>query len=200
MPPLPHRCENDAALIAESLHRPESFAALYDRHAPAIHRFAARRLGDHAADDVVADTFLAAFRIRDRYDVGRPDAGPWLYGIATRLIGRQRRSEVRMWRAVARSRVDLYADADAARIDDRVAAAGTQRALAAALACLSADDRHVLLLVAWAELTYEEVATALEIPIGTVRSRLNRARRKVRAELDRLQPTTSTEELCHERA
>ena len=200
MPALPNSREHDAALISESLHRPEAFAALYDRHAAGIHRFAARRLGDHAADDVVAETFLAAFRLRERYDLHRTDARPWLYGIASRVVGRQRRSEVRMWRAISRSGVDPYTDADAGSIDDRLAAAGAQRALGAALAALSADDRQVLLLVAWAELSYEEVATALEIPIGTVRSRLNRARRQVRAELDRLQPPTLTEELCHERA
>jgi RNA polymerase sigma factor (sigma-70 family) len=92
------------------------------------------------------------------------------------------------------------ASTDTARIEDRLTASGTHRALAGAIACISAQDRDVLLLVAWAELSYEEVGLALEIPIGTVRSRLNRARRQVRAELDRLQPRALTEELCHERA
>lgn len=200
MPPLDDSLFDDATLISESLHRPEAFAALYDRHAPAIHRFAARRLGNHAADDVVSETFLAAFRRRQRYELDRVDARPWLYGIASRLIGRQRRSEIRMWRAIARTGVDPYADCETALIDARLEAAGARRQLAAALAELSAGDRDVLLLIAWGELSYDEVATALAIPIGTVRSRLSRARHRVRAQLDRTRPIQPTEELCHERA
>ena len=195
---LAHSRLDDAALIAESLHRPEAFAGLNDRHATGIHRFVARRLGQHAADDVVAETFLAAFRRRDRYELDRADAAPWLYGIATRVIGRRRRSEVRMWRAISRSAAPVTDD-EIDLIDDRLVAAGARRALADSIARLSAHDRDVLLLVAWAELSYEEVATALEIPIGTVRSRLNRARQQLRSELNRLQPRSPTEELCNER-
>src|SRR5262249_51576104 len=82
---------DDAALITPSLHTPDCFGALFDRHAPAISRYIARRLGPDAADDLVAETFLAAFRRRARYDAAQADARPWLYGIATRLIGRHRR-------------------------------------------------------------------------------------------------------------
>jgi RNA polymerase sigma-70 factor (ECF subfamily) len=174
---------DDAVVIAESMRRPEAFAGLYDRHAAAIHRFAARRLGDEVADDILVETFLVAFRRRERYDPGQPDARPWLYGIAVNLIGRHRRSEVRMLRAWARTGLDPVGDGDVSRADDRLSAAGAQRELAAALATLSEEDRHVLLLIAWGELSYEEAAAALEIPIGTVRSRLNRARRKVREAL-----------------
>lgn len=190
---------NDAALISESLHRPETFAALYDRHAPAIHRFVARRLGEQAADDLVAETFLTAFDRRDRYRPDHLDARPWLYGIAVRLIGKQRRSEVRMWRALARSGIDRVSGDETGAVHDRLAAAGAHRALAAALARLSTGDRHVLLLIAWADLSYDEVASALDIPIGTVRSRLSRARRLVRAELDRLHAHPPIQELCHDR-
>src|SRR5260370_8498450 len=79
---------DDAALIERSWHEPEAFAALYDRHAAPIHRFAGRRLGDQMADDVVGETFLAAFRRRERYDLRRADARPWLYGIAANVIGK----------------------------------------------------------------------------------------------------------------
>lgn len=74
---------DDATLIAQSLRAPERFGVLFDRHAPAIFRYAARRLGPDAADDIVAETFLTAFRARGRYDPAYLDAGPWLYGIAT---------------------------------------------------------------------------------------------------------------------
>ncbi|MCZ4611031.1 sigma-70 family RNA polymerase sigma factor [Streptomyces sp. Lzd4kr] len=179
-PPQAERVANDADVVAGSLEQPELFARLYDRYAPDIHRYAARRLGETAADDITADTFLTAFRIRARYDRTRPSARPWLYGIAANLIGRQRRTEVRALRALARTGHDPVAASWVEDSDSRVAAQGP---LADALASLSAGDRHVLLLVAWADLTYQEVAEALDVPVGTVRSRLNRARRKVRTAL-----------------
>ncbi len=171
---------DDADVIAQSLDEPELFAGLYDRHAPDIHRYAARRLGEGAADDITAETFLIAFRTRDRYDTAHRLARPWLYGIAANLIGKHRRTEVRALKALARTGHDPVAASWSDRSDDRIA---VQAPLAGALAALSPGDRHVLLLVAWADLGYTEVAEALRIPLGTVRSRLNRARRRVRASL-----------------
>nr|WP_107907203.1 sigma-70 family RNA polymerase sigma factor [Streptomyces chartreusis] len=179
-PPQAERVANDADVVAGSLEQPELFARLYDRYAPDIHRYAARRLGETAADDITADTFLTAFRIRARYDRTRPSARPWLYGIAANLIGKQRRAEVRALRALARTGHDPVA---ASWVEDTDSCVAAQGPLADALASLSAGDRHVLLLVAWADLTYQEVAEALDLPVGTVRSRLNRARRKVRTAL-----------------
>ncbi|MGP3921819.1 RNA polymerase sigma factor [Streptomyces sp. 8N616] len=179
----PPPADDDADIVAQSLERPELFARLYDRYAPDIHRYAARRLGDGAADDITAETFLVAFRSRARYDTARVNARPWLYGIAANLIGKQRRTEVRALRALARTDVDPVAESWVDSADSRVAAQAAQAPLAGALAGLSVGDRHVLLLVAWADLSYPEVADALGIPVGTVRSRLNRARRKVRAAL-----------------
>jgi RNA polymerase sigma factor (sigma-70 family) len=186
---------DDAVLIERSWHEPEAFAALYDRHAAPIHRFAGRRLGDQMADDVVGETFLAAFRRRKRYDLRRADARPWLYGIAANVIGKHRRAEVRMLRAFARTGADPVAAGHADLVDSRVCAAAVQRDLAAALAGLPAGDRDVLLLIAWADLSYEETAAALGIPVGTVRSRLHRARRKVREALGGQDPTSSNQEL-----
>ncbi|MER6102533.1 RNA polymerase sigma factor [Streptomyces sp. NPDC001832] len=173
--------QDDAGIVTQSLEEPEIFAGLYDRHAPDIHRYVARRLGEGAADDITAETFLIAFRSRRRYDTARLGARPWLYGIAANLIGKHRRGEERSLRALARTGEDPVAASWSDRSDNRIAA---QAPLAGALAALSPGDRHVLLLVAWADLAYEEVAEALRIPVGTVRSRLNRARRKVRAALD----------------
>ncbi|MFD1833257.1 RNA polymerase sigma factor [Streptomyces desertarenae] len=177
---------DDAAIIRQSRESPEAFALLYDRYAADIHRYAARRLGEEVADDLTAETFLIAFRNRSRYDTDRAGARPWLYGIAANLIGRHRRREVRALRALARTGRDPVAASwtdwvDGA--DSRVAAQAASARLAGALAGLSGGDRHALLLVAWADLSYQEVAQALSIPVGTVRSRLNRARRKVRAAL-----------------
>lgn len=187
---------DDAAVIRQSWHEPEAFATLYDRHAAGMHRFVTRRLGAEAADDVVAECFLAAFLHRDRYDTDRSDARPWLYGIAANIIGKRRRAEVRLLQALARTGTDPVIVSHADQIENRVAASAAHRSLAAALASLSSDDREVLLLVAWADLSYGEIARALSIPVGTVRSRLNRARRKTREALGGHDPTLLREELC----
>jgi len=91
-----------AQVIAESAAEPERFAVIFDRYFADIHRYAAARLGHAAADDLAADTFLAAFDQRGRYDQARPQARAWLYGIATHLIGRQLRSQLRMRHAFER--------------------------------------------------------------------------------------------------
>jgi RNA polymerase sigma factor (sigma-70 family) len=171
---------DDAALIAQSLRAQECFGVLFDRHAAAIYRYIARRLGRDAADDLVSETFLAAFRQRARYDGTNADARPWLYGIATRLIGRHRRDEVRFFRAIARTGVDPAAEPIADQVTSRVAAQAARRDLAAAIAALPPGHRDVLLLIA-SGLGYQETAAALGVPVGTVSSRLLRARRRVRA-------------------
>ena len=177
---------DDAALIAESCRVPDRFGAVFDRHALAIHGYIARRLGPDAADDLVAEAFLVAFRKRAAYDPGQPSARPWLYGIATRLISRHRRDEVRFFRAIAQTGIDPAA----AHGGDPVAEEGIRHAdaqawrprLALALASLSKADRDALLLVTDG-LRYEEAACALGIPPGTLSSRVARARRKLQQAL-----------------
>ena len=137
---------SDADLIHLSAAEPEQFAALFRRHSGALHRYVARRLGTDAAEDVVAEVFLTAFRQRHRYQPSRPDARPWLYGIATNLIGRHRRAEVRMYRALARTGADPVTEPFTDEVEARVTAAGTARPLAAALARLPAAHRNALLL------------------------------------------------------
>jgi RNA polymerase sigma factor (sigma-70 family) len=180
---------DDGAIIASSVHDPEQFAVVFRRHAPAIQRYVVRRLGADAADDVVAETFLTAFRQRSRYQRDRPDARPWLYGIATNLIRRHRRAEIRQYRAVARIGIDPVTEPFTERVDARVSASGESRRLAAALAKLPAAHRDTLLLVAWGDLTYEQAALALGVPVGTVRSRLSRARGRLRQALGNADPT-----------
>lgn len=174
----------DHELIKRSRTEPEVFGTIFDRHAPTIHRYVSRRVGSEHADDVVAETFLIAFRGRDRYDTSQPAALPWLYGIAANLLHRLRRAEVRQYKAFARTGVDLALDPGTDRILARVAAAADVRKMAGALAKLSARERDVLTLVAQTQLTYSEVARALDIPVGTVRSRLHSARAKVRKALE----------------
>jgi RNA polymerase sigma factor (sigma-70 family) len=182
---------DDATVIELSRHEPEQFTMLFRRHAPHIQRYVVRRLGQDAADDIVAETFLLAFRQRDSYDQTRADALPWLYGIATNLIGRHRRAEIRMYRALARTGADPVMEPFTDGVDDRVSASAASRRLAAALARLPEEHRDTLLLVAWGDLSYAEVAMALGVPVGTVRSRMSRARSKLRRTLGGMNPAPS---------
>jgi RNA polymerase sigma factor (sigma-70 family) len=177
--------EDDAAVIRRSRDEPEHFAVLFRRYAPEVQRYVRRRVGADAADDVVAETFLAAFGQRGGYDLDRENARPWLYGIATHLIGRYRRSEIRQYRALARTGRDPVTEPFTDRVDAAVSAEGTRSQLAAALARLPAAHRDTLLLVVWGDLSYAEAAAALGVPVGTVRSRMNRARNKLRRSLAR---------------
>jgi RNA polymerase sigma factor (sigma-70 family) len=179
--------EDDAAVMARSLGDPEHFETIYDRHAAAIHRYAARRVGTATADDVAAEVFLLAFRMRARYDPAAPSALPWLYGIATNVLHRHRRKEKAQYRAWARTGADPTAAGDHAEsVVLQVAASERARQLSGALARLTQKERDVVLLTAWGELSYEQVAEALRIPVGTVRSRLNRARGRLRNVLKQL--------------
>ena len=178
MTSLPGTDQSDADLIAVD------FAVLFDRHAVAVHRYLARRIGVTVADDLLAQTFLVAFERRGNYDRTRPDARPWLYGIATNLLRRHQREEIRQYQAWARTGVDsILGDCHADRVAATVDADAWSGSLAAALAVLKPPDREVLLLFAWCELSYSEIAEALDIAVGTVRSRLHRARQTVRAAL-----------------
>jgi RNA polymerase sigma factor (sigma-70 family) len=180
---LPSALPTDSELIARSVDEPEAFASLFDRHATAVHRYLGRRVGD-LADDLLSETFLIAFRRRAAYRADHVEVRPWLIGIATNLVHGHVRTEQRRYRALARAAGTQEAPgADPADATDRLAAEALRGPLAAALASLKTRDRDVLLLVAWAQLSYEEVAAVLDVPIGTVRSRLNRARRQTRAAL-----------------
>ena len=174
----------DEEMLAESLRRPEAFGELYTRHFTAVYRYLAGRLGPDVADDLAADTFLAAFRRRAAFDAGRGMVRSWLFGIATNLVARHRRAESRWYLALARAGADPLAVVGAAGWDedliaDRLTASRVRPALTAALAGLPARDRDVLLLTAIGDMSYAEVAFALGIPEGTVGSRLSRARRKI---------------------
>ncbi|MCX5410972.1 RNA polymerase sigma factor [Streptomyces sp. NBC_00059] len=193
--------ESDASVVRRSLEDPDAFAALFDRYADDIHRYAARRLGTEAADDLMAETFVIAFQQRRRYDLARPHARPWLYGIVTNLVGGHRRAEARRLRALSRAESAAPGDGGgdgeplADRVAARVSAEGIRSELARALAALPARYRDVLLVVAWGDLDYAEAAEALGVPVGTVRSRLHRARKKLREALGGSDPTRLHDDL-----
>jgi RNA polymerase sigma-70 factor (ECF subfamily) len=174
---------SDAEVIVRSRREPDAFAEIFHRHFAEIHRYAARRLGTDAADDIAAETFLIAFRKRARFDPARATARPWLYGIVTRLIGLHRRAEGRRYRALARTPAENVEDGHDDLVVARVTAGDAGADIAAALARLPRGERDVLLLVALADLSYEEVGQALGLKTGTVASRLHRARRRLREAL-----------------
>jgi RNA polymerase sigma-70 factor, ECF subfamily len=180
---------DDAAVIARSAHAPKEFAAIFDRHAGGVHHYLSRRVGAERADDLVAETFVIAFRRRGAYDPTQRSARPWLFGIATRLLSQHWRETERRQRLHARSLPDLPAESPVEQAVNAAAAHHLRGPVGEALRGLAPGDLDVLLLVAWEDLTYDEVAAALEIPVGTVRSRLHRARKQVRDSL-----TTTMEE------
>lgn len=186
----------DSDAILASKRSPDGFAAIFDRHFDAVHAYLQRRVGPDLADELSAQTFLAAFDARGSYDPAQPNARPWLFGIATNLLRRHHRDEVRQFRAYARTAVDPVTDAFDG-IEARLDATQMRRELVEALADLPAEELDALLLYAWAELSYPEIACALGIPTGTVRSRLSRARGRIRAALEAgqtLRPPVSKEE------
>jgi len=178
----------DSELVSASWTEPEAFAELFDRYSAMLYRYVSRRLGPEPAEDLVGETFLVAFSRRKSYDLAYQDARPWLFGILTKLISRHHRKEAARYRALLRAPVESDIESPADRVAAGVTAQAARAELAGALAALPAKDRDVLLLIAWGDLTYEEAARALGIPIGTVRSRLNRGRRKVRAALGDTNP------------
>ena len=171
----------DAALIAASLREPVQFGTIFDRHATVLHRYLVRRIGPDEAEAMVGDVFRIAFEKRHTYDLERPVARPWLYGIATNLLAKHHRREARRIHAVARLAARRLPQDDLAeRVSAGVDAAGRWQIVADAVTSLPQPERDALVLHVWEALSYEEVAIALGIPVGTVRSRINRARGRLR--------------------
>jgi RNA polymerase sigma-70 factor (ECF subfamily) len=170
--------ESDASVIARSLTEPEAFALIFERYFDDIYRYLRRRFPEQA-EEIASDVFLVAFDKRARYRPVRGSARPWLYGIASNLLYKRRRSERRSLAAYAqRSGKREPVSIDSTEFAERLDAERQSATIAAALAQLRRQDRDTLLLYALAELSYDEVALALKVPVGTVRSRLARARRQ----------------------
>lgn len=173
----------DAEVVVASLDRPAEFAAIFDRHHEAIHRFLWSRVGD-AADDVAAEVFRVAFERRETYDPAYSSAKPWLFGIAANVARQHHRRTARRRdvheRLVAEDRPEPHPGPE-----QRLTRLAATEPVAEAILDLPDRDREPLLLFAWADLTYDEIAQALDVPVGTVRSRIHRARSQVRARLDR---------------
>jgi RNA polymerase sigma factor (sigma-70 family) len=180
---MSERLPGDGELIAASIANAELFAGVFERHGSAVHRYLARRLGGDLADDLTAEVFVGAFRHRAKYKAATPSALPWLFGIAANVAAQHRRDEARRWRLLAALPAGLEATSETEDADDRVVAESFRPALVEALLSLPAIERQVLLLVAWEQLNSTEVAEVLAISAATARTRLHRARVKVRSRL-----------------
>ena len=182
---------SDAAVIAASLEDPRNFGVLFDRYGAVLLRFLMRRVDPADADGLLGEVFRIAFERRASFDRERECARPWLYGIATNVLAKHHRSEARRLKATARLAARQSAQEDQA---DRAVAAVDARELwpqvAHALSELNQGERDALLLYAWEDLSYDEVAAALGVPVGTVRSRLHRGRQR----LQRLQGLITLDE------
>lgn len=158
----------------------EAFTALFDRHAGAVRAYCARRTGSlDASEDLVSIVFLEAWRRRGQVELVHDSALPWLYGVASHTIAHRTRTTLRHRRAISRLPPVMlapdHAEDVAARIDDQRRLEAVRRAMGG----LSRADQDVLVLCAWQQLDYAAAAVALGVPVGTVRSRLSRARARL---------------------
>lgn len=187
--------DDDAHLIGSA--DPNEFAGIFDRHAATLLGYLTRRVGRSDAEDLLGDLFRIAFESRHRYDPMRPNARPWLYGIAANLVLKHHRSNSRG--QAAQRRLNHQDRPTAVPFDERIVdeMVNAQRALQLTdlVEQLAPDDRETIVLYAWENLSYQQIAEALEVPVGTVRSRLNRVRRRLRElapptgkEIDELKP------------
>ncbi|MFI8519918.1 RNA polymerase sigma factor [Streptomyces sp. NPDC085481] len=164
---------------------PAALGEAYDEHAQVLYRYALRVCGDPAAaEDVVSATFLEAWRCRERLHPDGDGLRPWLLGIATNILRstarEARRRDVALARLADRGVLPDFAEDVVARLSDTE----RLRAARAALKQLRRRDREVFALVVWAGLDYAAAGQALGIPVGTVRSRLSRARDRLRTLAD----------------
>ena len=160
-----------------------AFEKSFEEDFPAVHRFISRRVGTALADDLAAETFAIAFRRRHDFDARKGSLRSWLFGIAVNLLRSHWRAEQHQLELDARLAVDAELRQDLSMSDERLSASLIGPRIAAALAELVAEQREVLLLHVWAELSHDEIASALGVPVGTVRSRLWRSRASLRERL-----------------
>ena len=161
--------------------RLHDFDDLFELHGPPVHAYLSRR-APHVADDLLSDVWVAALHARATYDPTKGSVRGWLFGVAKNVLAKHHRDTARNRRAgVLRlwsPQPDPWSEVDA-----RLDATAVSSQLRTFLADLPSDEREVLLLVAWEQLTPSEAAQTLGIPSGTARSRLHRARERMRSSM-----------------
>lgn len=185
-----HQARTDSALIDSSLEDPAVFGDIFERHYDSISLFLRRRVDESLADELAGQTFLQAFKSRAAFDTDRDSAKPWLLAIANNLIRHEARARKRKLRAYERLDRDHQPDFSA-ETNTRLDAESRRADLVSALEQLTSDELEALTLQAWEGLSYAEIAEVLQTPIGTVRSRLSRARARMTEQLFESEPRTA---------
>jgi RNA polymerase sigma factor (sigma-70 family) len=178
--------ETDAELLRRSAAEPAAFGELYKRHGVALRRYVVSRVGIGSGEDLAAEVFVRAFRTRETCRAEHESARPWLFGVANHVISDHRRLERRRLATLERLLVeerDLAGNPDVRLTPETIHA----------LRRLPATDRDTLLLLVWGELSRDEVAAALGVPVGTVNSRIARARKRLASDLAPLRRVAPTE-------
>jgi RNA polymerase sigma factor (sigma-70 family) len=178
--------DTDAELLRRSASEPAVFGDLYKRHGVAVRRYVVSRVGIGSGEDLAAEVFIRAFRAREKCRADHGSALPWLLGVANHVIGDHRRRERRRLATLERLLVEGRELVTSPEI-------GLTPEMIHALRRLSAGDRDTLLLLVWGELSRDEVAAALGVPVGTVNSRIARARKRLAPDLAPLRQTAPTE-------
>jgi RNA polymerase sigma factor (sigma-70 family) len=179
---------SDARILRDSVSDPAMFSSLYERHLRAVANYVSRRAGPELAEDLTAEVFVRAFRKRAVFRDEHGSALPWLLGIANNLIADHRRAERRRLETLQRVAI-------ARPVSSEISLGVLAPELVGELLRLSAADRDTLLLVVWGELSYAEAATALSVPVGTIRSRIARARHRLGVAIG--QPVDPKEEIVN---
>ena len=171
---------SDSDLVRRSFKEPEIFEIIFDRYFCSIHSYFARRVGEIAADDLASDSFCIAFERRRNFNLQSVSIGPWLFGIANNLLKSRLLRDAVVSESIQRFVTPV----------GQFELVGELGRVGAAVAALDETDRESLLLFAWDGLSYEEISIALQIPPGTIRSKIHRARRQLR---DRLRVSSTVE-------
>jgi RNA polymerase sigma-70 factor (ECF subfamily) len=170
--------------VTDSITDAEAFLELFERHFVPVHRFVHRQLPFGGSDDASAEVFLRALRDVRNYSTEHESALPWLLGIAVNVV----RGELRHRYGERAESLESLATVDDPAQERRLDAVGRLAEVEAALRSMPNEEREPLLMYAWLDASYEDIALALGIPTGTVRSRISRARRRLRSELGMQEP------------
>lgn len=156
---------------------------LFDEHVDTVHAYLSRRLGSESGRDATSEVFRLAFEHQQSFDPARGTPIAWLYGIAGNVVRRHWRTEKRHLARLAALRqvAEPQTDEATSSVDERLDSISRHAAVMDAVAALPDADRELLVLFAWEERSYRQIASVLSVPVGTVRSRLHRIRRDLRA-------------------